>query len=198
MKHIPSNVLLDQLQTETEAVLEHIVRNWQLISPDKLSRTPSAGAWSAQACLSHLNSYGDFYLPAIQRAIRKSGNGPSTGFHPGWLGNYFTQMMRTDAKGSPVTKMKAIKKHFPSDAESPDAVIATFIDQQEKLHALLGSARSISLDTRVPVSIAPLIRLKLGDVFRFLIAHNYRHLHQAGRALLAAGISLPALPKNTV
>jgi uncharacterized damage-inducible protein DinB len=41
---------------------------------------------------------------------------------------------------------------------------------------------------KVGISIAPFIKLKLGDVFRFMIAHQVRHILQAGRALTNAGV----------
>jgi hypothetical protein len=34
---------------------------------------------------------------------------------------------------------------------------------------------------RIPISISPLIRLKLGDTFHFLVAHQLRHLEQVKR-----------------
>jgi hypothetical protein len=49
---------------------------------------------------------------------------------------------------------------------------------------LLERSREINLNkAKVPISIAKFIRLKLGDVFNFLIAHNHRHVLQAERAL---------------
>ena len=43
----------------------------------------------------------------------------------------------------------------------------------------------------VPISIATFIRLRLGDVFAFLIAHDERHMQQALR-------NLPVSPGTTV
>ena len=56
---------------------------------------------------------------------------------------------------------------------------------------LLHQARRINLaKIRIPISIATYIRLKLGDVFMFLIAHNIRHIKQAERAIAAAKVLL--------
>jgi len=49
---------------------------------------------------------------------------------------------------------------------------------------LLTQARQADLSaTRVPLSIAPFLRLRLGDVFGFNVAHNERHVQQALRNL---------------
>jgi hypothetical protein len=64
-------------------------------------------------------------------------------------------------------------------------VIAEFIEQQEKSLALLRKAKRVDLNKiRVPISIAKFIKLKLGDTFLFLVAHNYRHILQADRVLM--------------
>ena len=60
-------------------------------------------------------------------------------------------------------------------------------DQQEKLLILLEEAKQVNLNSiRIPISIAKFIKLKLGDVFMFLIAHNIRHVKQAERIIAAA------------
>ena len=181
--------LLDVLQQDTEAQLDKAIREWQMTTPEKLSRQPSPTQWSAKQCLSHLNGYGDYYLPAIGRAIeqaRQQGREAGDSFRPGTLGNYFTRVMQTTPGGTPVKKMKTFKKHDPSNDEDADAVTARFIGQQEKLLSLIGQARAVDLAAvRVPISIAPFIRLKLGDVLMFVIAHSMRHFRQAERALAA-------------
>jgi hypothetical protein len=49
---------------------------------------------------------------------------------------------------------------------------------------LLEQAKQIDLNrTKVPISIAPFIKLKLGDVFMFLVAHNFRHVLQVNNAI---------------
>ena len=161
-----------------------------MITPAVFKKQPSPNAWSAMQCIGHLNMYGDYYLPAIEQAImqaNKTGNSASAIFTPGWLGNYFTNMMQTSpGKGS--KKMKAPKNYTITNEGLSDEVIARFIDQQEKLLVLLDKAANVNLNTiRIPISIAPFIKLKLGDVFMFLIAHNNRHVQQAERAIDAAG-----------
>ena len=63
-------------------------------------------------------------------------------------------------------------------------MIAEFIDQQEQLLRLISEAGAVDLNSvRVGISLAPIVKLKLGDVFLFLIAHEVRHVDQARRAL---------------
>lgn len=189
--------LLETLHQQTETILQKAIAEWQMLPPDALARVSDSGpggAWSAAQCLEHLNIYGRYYLPAIEKAIEEAkrknsrrSHGSLTRaqeFRPGWLGDYFTKLMRPKADGQLKSKMKAPKNAVPSSNPDPRAMLAEFIDQQEKLLQLLAAAGDVNLNQiRVPISIAPWIRLKLGDTFLFLVAHLERHVLQAERAM---------------
>lgn len=180
-----TNTLLNKLQEQTEQFLSKAISDWQNTSPSALLNQPAENKWSAAQCLEHLNSYGRYYLPEIENAIetaKRKGLQATDEFESGLLGNYFTQMMLP--KEGKQKKMAAPKNHQPISNLDAAKVVAEFIDQQERLLMLLEKARKINLEkARVPISIAKFIKLKLGDVFSFLIAHNYRHVLQAERAL---------------
>jgi len=181
--------LIDDLQKQTQDFIEKAISEWQMTSPQKLLQQPETNKWSAAQCLEHLNSYGRYYLPEIEKTIEAAKqNGLVTAelFRAGWLGDYFTKLMLPDVKGKKMKKMSAPKNHVPAVNLNADKVVSEFIEQQEKLILLLEHARRINLEkAKVAVSIAKFIRLKLGDTFRFLLAHNYRHILQAERALAA-------------
>jgi hypothetical protein len=192
---------LEGLQAQTERWLQKVVRDWQMLPPEQLSYHPAPGAWSAAQCLEHLNIYGRHYLPAIEKAIlqgKKQGSKPTGNFKPGWLGAYFTQLMQPQQGGVFKSKMKAPKNAVPSAQPDPQRMLAEFIDQQEKMLELLRDAVSVNLNAlRVPISLSPWIRLKLGDTFGFVLAHIERHVLQADRAITDytfpdAGIEKPA------
>lgn len=189
-----SRTLTDTLIAQTESFLDKAVSEWQMLPHQQFASKPSPEKWSANQCLAHLNSYGRYYLPIIEKAIDdavKNGQQPSMHFKAGWLGNYFTKLMLPEADGKPAKKMASPKDHSPQTNNDSDAVIAEFIDQQEKLLQLLHKAKQINLNKiRIPISISKFIKLKLGDTFLFLIAHNYRHVLQSGRALQHAGVHL--------
>jgi len=97
--------------------------------------------------------------------------------------------MRPQVDGKLSKKMKSPKDHSPKTMIDSHLVISEFIDQQEKFLALLNTAKKFDLNkVKVGISITPIIKLKLGDVFRFMIAHQVRHILQAERALANAGV----------
>jgi hypothetical protein len=182
-----SNQLINDLQQQTEGFLNEAVQQWQMLPPATMLHKESPEKWSATQCLMHLNSYGDYYLPAIAKTIDEALSKKwlnTTDFKSSWIGNYFTELMLPKDAAGTVKKMKAPKNHTPLANNNSDAAIATFIDQQEIMLQLLEKARGIDLrKAKTPISISKLIKLPVGDTFRFLIAHNYRHVLQAKRAI---------------
>lgn len=179
--------LLNNLQQQTDQFINKAVSDWQMLPHKQFAYKLAPEKWSANQCLQHLNSYGKFYLPAIEKAIaiaKQKSIKANPVFKSGWLGNYFTNLMQPKADGTLSKKMQSPKNHQPQNNADSHLVIAEFIEQQEQLLLLMEQARQLDLNTiKVPISIAPFIKLKLGDVFMFLVAHNQRHILQAERAI---------------
>jgi len=138
-------------------------------------------SWSILECLEHLNLYGDFYLPQIESKIKSSTTKTEIEFKSGLLGNYFAKMILPKEK---LNKMKTFKDKNPLNANLDKVVIDKFIRQQIKLLDLLNQSANVSLNqVKIQTSISSLIKLKLGDTFRFLINHMIRHLSQIDRVM---------------
>jgi len=181
---------LESLHRETETLLQKAIGEWQMLPPEVLSAQPAPTQWSAAQCLEHLNIYGRYYLPAMEKAIQKAsqnGTVPAREFHSGWLGSYFTNLMLPKPDGKLKSTMKAPKNAVPAAHPDARAMLAEFIDQQETMLQLLHAAAAVNLNqVRIPISIMPWLRLKLGDTFSFVIAHIERHVLQAERAMAVA------------
>jgi hypothetical protein len=192
MPHCHPDDLLDQLTCQTQMLVQQVNTEFCTLTADDLNRQPSPDRWSIAQCLEHLNSYGHYYLPQLEAAVLKgeteSIRATST-FRSGWLGNYFANSMQPKADGSITLKMKAVKEHTPVSGLNASAVLAVFLEQQYALLELLERAKSVNIQKiRIPISIARFIRLSVGDTFRFLIAHEQRHVLQARR--VATGLIL--------
>lgn len=147
----------------------------------ELNKRLTNESWSVLECLEHLNLYGNFYLPEIKNRIETSTTKATTEFKSGWLGNYFAQSMLPKEK---LNKMKAFKSMNPIHSSLSKNTVTVFIDQQKQLLDLLNAARLVNLNkVKTSISITTLIKLKLGDTFRFLIYHNKRHVVQAKKVL---------------
>lgn len=179
MESINKNTLLEQLEEKTEAQVKEVIARFQNLNEDLLLRPSATGGWSIAQCLDHLNSYGHYYLPRIAKGMELYQGSANETFKSTWLGAYFIRIMDPQTSKS---KYKAFKDHQPSQALDAHAVVAEFIRQQETFLLLLRQAKKTDLNKiRIPISILKWLRLKLGDVFQFIVAHNERHLQQAKR-----------------
>ena len=188
MPSFNSRQLLQNLQQDVSNLL-HTLNSRIVAQPHaSLLRPPAEGSWNVVQCLDHLNSYSRFYIPGLVRAIEEAeqrGLAATPNFKSGWLGNYFTNLMAPQPNGKPKSAMKAPKGHRPTLQPDVDVVLAAFAADQRSLLQLLSRAEHINIArVRVATSLTPLIKMSAGDTFRFLIAHEQRHMLQALRALL--------------
>ncbi len=127
--------------------------------------------------------YGDYYLPEIEKSLTKPLKNKDFVFKSGVFGNYFTKIM-LPPKGK-IKKMKAPKDKIPTTSNYKNLeILERFLKQQNQLLNLLEKAKTHNLSKcKTSISISKMIKLKTGDTFNFLIAHNIRHLNQADSVL---------------
>jgi hypothetical protein len=92
-------------------------------------------------------------------------------------------------------KMKTTRVFIPDKGANVEGVFNEFLQHQQKMLQLLEVSRRRNLSTiHIPITISRFIRLKLGDMFRFLVAHEQRHLIQARNAVKEVGVSTDKFP----
>lgn len=178
-----SNLLLDNMIHQLQEYIRQAAALKTLPS-DALNWRASAKSWSALECLEHLSLYADFYVPEIEKSITNSRyKTPAAVFTGGWLGNYFAKSMLPKDK---LNKMKTFKDKDPIGSSLNYHTIDRFINLHEQLLYLLQAAKTININkTKTGISITGLLRLRLGDTFRFVVNHVNRHMVQLQKTLAA-------------
>lgn len=182
-----SSQLLNQLQANVRqlTVFAHFL---QQEPSSLLLENPAPDKWSVAQVLEHLNGYGNYYLPLLEKEIFNSNKPALAEFKPGWLGNYFTKLMLPGEDGKIGKKMQAPKNRRPPTNLNPKEVLVTFLSHQQQLLDLLEKAKTKNIGViRIPISINRFIKLKAGDTFRFLVAHEQRHFYQIKNVLMELG-----------
>lgn len=184
MKNVNTQTLLKDLEDLTNQNLKIVQKEFEPLSESQRKWKPQPDKWSIAECLEHLNRYGDYYLSAMQNGIQKAtqnGWEKQTQFSSSWLGNWFANSMKPKSDGSLPTKMSAPKDYNPANNETVNPqYLAKFIDQQKQMLDLIQQAQKINLQkVKIPITLTRLIRIRLGDTFRFNIYHNERHVLQA-------------------
>lgn len=180
--------LIEDLKKITQSLIAR-AEAYKHLSAEELNGRSQPGKWSVLECLEHLNLYGEFYLPEIEkRLLEHPARAEARQFRPGLLGNYFVGMMQV--KNSKVKKMKTFKDKDPIHVELDASTIDRFIKQQKQMLRLLEMAKKKDL-TRIKtsISISNWIKLRLGDTLRLVIYHNQRHIWQADRVLALVGVA---------
>lgn len=161
----------------------------------KLIYQCSKNEWSAVQVIEHLNSYNRYYLPHIDRALAERNDNRNAWFNSGFWGDYFTNMMKPKNIFEVKNRMKAMKKYSFPNSLNVDKVFHEFLQHQQKLLQLLDAAKERDLNTiKIPITMSKLIRLRLGDAFRFLVAHEQRHMVQARNTIRKTGVATNKFP----
>jgi len=177
---LKTNDLITDLLARTLQVVADAVKLGER-SLSKLEQRSGPNEWNALECIQHLNLYGNYYLPEIQKALLSKKHLPEPVFKSGILGDYFAKMM---LPGERAKKIKTFRDKDPLGEKLDAGVIEQFIWQQQKLMKQLERSSSVSLNkTRIPLSFGKYIKLRLGDIFRIVIYHNQRHMLQAKNAV---------------
>ena len=174
---IKQTKLLEELRNDTSKA-KSLVEEFKTYSIEDLNYKTSESSWSILECIEHLCLYGKFYLPEIENRINTNTYKAQPYFKSGLIGDYFVNMIK-------VSNTKKIKATKEMDATGSDLNISTinqFIKQLDWLDSLLIKAKKTNLNkVKTSISLTKLIKLRLGDTFRFLVYHNERHLLQAKR-----------------
>lgn len=179
---IRTSLLIEELLSLTEKSIRS-VKTFKELDNSQLNFKQSKDEWSILECIEHLNLYGDFYLPEIQkRLLGNKNSSPALTFKAGMIGNYFANLMR--GSNGQIKKMKSPKDKNPSNSTLTVTTLDRFLKQQELLKSLLNASRSVDLNKiKTSISISTMVKLKLGDTFRFYVYHVDRHIIQAEKQL---------------
>lgn len=175
-----SNDLLKDLKDKTRELITIAENNFSNLTTEALNKRPAPDAWSIAECLEHLNRYAEYYHVTMNQKMEAASHLAKPKFRSGIIGNYFTNVMQV--KNGKLTKMSSPQDKNPIHSEIPEGIVDRFLDHQKELLRLLDKAQSANLaKVRIPITIFPWLKLKLGDTFRFSVNHNERHVLQALR-----------------
>lgn len=194
MANFKSEDLLNELAVDVRRIKES-AEYFKNVDKNKMVYSPEKGKWSIVQILEHLNAYNRFYLTEIEKNLSIISYDKNPWFQPGFWGEKFTRMMKPKNVFEIKNKMKTSKKYSFPNSLNVETVLNEFLEHQDKLLHFLELAKKSDLNKiHIPLTITNLIKFKLGDVFRFLIAHEQRHLIQARNTLKKVGVATDKFP----
>ncbi len=179
-----SEELIDSLIRDTEEIIQIVNEQFMPLEESALNEKPAEDKWSVLECLDHLNIACRHYVSEIGKKIEIHRNKrPVETWKPGLFGDYIIAGQKPKPDGTIPQKMKTLKIFRPASGLGKD-VVEQFLTFQDQLLELLEESRSRNLNKiRVKSALGNLVVFRLGNAFRFVIAHNQRHILQAQNAL---------------
>ncbi len=175
-----SEDLLSQLIKQTSEN-QQFVESLKSLSDKELNKRINENSWSILEVIQHLNLYANFYHQEIETKMQQSNLKATKSFSSGILGNYFANSMLPKDK---LNKMKTPKVMNPIFTNLDRKIIDVFLLNQNQLLKHLEIAKSKNLSKiKTNISLTPIIKIRLGDTFRFVINHNLRHIKQIEKIL---------------
>jgi hypothetical protein len=184
-----TNDLLTALTERTRENLR-VAETFLALPSESLHQRPRPQSWNALECLAHLNKYSAYYLPEIrQRMATTKYRGNTKTFTSSWLGNKFAAGMKPGEKMRKISTPGNANPTKHAELVTP-TTLPDFIRSQEEMLELLTQAAHVDLTkTTTGTSLTNLLRLRLGDTLRIVVYHNWRHVEQAQRALVAEPVA---------
>lgn len=150
----------------------------------QLRTAPKPGKWSVTECIEHLNLTYVHYLPKIQAALQTPQSSGTSAYRQGIFGGMMINSMQPkgEKRGIP---MKTFAKFIPQTAgKTTSAIFDAYTDHLDQIEACIKQSEGLDLNgNRIVSAIGPVLKFKLGDCYRFLMAHDDRHLLQAEKLL---------------
>lgn len=178
--------MLDNCNAELKSQLLDVTSLFSSVPEDLLITAPLPAKWSAKQCMEHVNLTLQLYLPRIKDALTHAQVSAKVEFKKGVIGSIMiSSLEKGNAAGSKPRPIKTFKRLNPEvSGKSSIQVVLEFGEALNVLYECINASLGKNIDQlTVTTAAGPLLKLKLGDVYPFLLAHNRRHIIQAQRAV---------------
>ncbi|MEX1002077.1 MAG: DinB family protein [Crocinitomicaceae bacterium] len=157
------------------------------LSQEQLHWSPDPSSWSIAQCLAHLNAFHRFYVPVfVERVKNTRFQNPAPYFQSSPLGQSTFMKVKLGKLKNVKRKLKSPKDYNPLVNKNLKIknVIEDFLKYQHKLIKVLEDAQTINIrKTKTSFSVRPIVKLRLGDAFQYIVYHAERHIEQANRVM---------------
>jgi DinB superfamily len=170
---------LSTLLAEGRLVADETKRAFGQLSADQINWKPSQEEWSIGQCLDHLIISNRPYLAIIEEILegrRRQRAWERMPLLPWFFGKFLIKTLRADS-GRKVTARPAF---YPSANHIPVGIVASFVEQQDRLLHLIGTTRGLDLnDITITSPVVHLMTYSLMDAYRIIVVHEQNHFVQA-------------------
>jgi len=178
---------LPTVLAEASLVAGETKRVFGQLSGEQMNWKPSEGEWSIGQCFDHLIISNRPFVPLFEEILsgrRRPRLWERVPLLPRLFGRLLIDTLRPDSG----RKVKARPAFSPSRSYIAPAIIAAFLEQQDRLLRLMEASRGLDLD-RVTIT-SPVVRFvtySLMDACRIIVVHEQNHFVQATQVIRSPG-----------
>jgi hypothetical protein len=187
MNHDLRRADLSTVLAEAGVVTDEVTRRFGRLSAAQMNWKPDRDEWSIAQCLDHLVVSERPFVPIfedIRAGRRRQRSWERIPVLPRLFGSLLITTLRPDS-GRNVRARPAFR---PSESDLSPGVVATFLEQQQRLRGLMAACRSLDLDGIIVTSpVLGLITYSVMDACRIVVAHEQNHVVQATRVAASPG-----------
>jgi DinB superfamily len=178
---------LPAVLAEASLVAEETKRVFGRLSDEQVNWMPGPSEWSIGQCFDHLIISDRPYVQIFEEILagrRRPRLLERMPLLPRFWGTLLINMLRPDSG----RKAKARPAFYPSSSHIPPAVIAMFLEQQERLLRLMNESSKLDLDGLTITSpVLRFVTYSLMDACRIVVVHEQNHFVQATRVMGSPG-----------
>ncbi len=187
---------LTSVLAEGRLVADETMRVFGYLSAEQINWKPGRDEWSIGQCFDHLIIANRPFVTIVEEICqgrRRRRAWERVPLLPRFFGKLLIRTLRPDTG----RKVKAPRALNPSTSQIPVAIIASFVEQHDRLLHLMEGTRGLELE-RITITspVARLITYSLMDAYRLIVVHEQNHFVQASRLLQLPGFPLPAVSKQ--
>jgi DinB superfamily len=174
---------LPTVLAEASLVGDETKRLFGQLSGEQINWKPSEREWSIGQCFDHLIISNRPYVPIFEEILagrRRQRLWERVPLLPRLFGGLFINTLRPDSG----RRAKARPAFYPSSSHIAPAIIATFLEQQERLLGLMEASRGLDLDgITIRSPVFRFVTYSLMDACRIIVVHEQNHFAQATRVM---------------
>lgn len=191
MKKIGSEELLDNLIALTSELIQTAENELSSLSQEQLFWNPNDKSWSIGQCLAHLNAFSRYYVPVFRERVKNTRfRTPAEIFMSSSLGSATYRNVKLGKLKNVKRKLKSPRDYNPliNNNLKTENALADFVKYMNELKVVLEKAKKVNIRrTKSNLSVTPIIKLRLGDAFMYIVYHAERHIEQCKRIKSTAG-----------
>lgn len=191
IKKVLVSDLIDKLTGLTNQLSDVVREEFCPLTQEQLFWKPNDKSWSIAQCLAHLNAYYRYYVPVFNERIKNSRfRTPGKYFISSPLGNATWRSVKLGKARNVRRVLKSPKDYNPlvNKTLKTENAPQDFLKYQDKMLEVLKDSDQINIrKAKCSLSVRPIVKLRMGDAFQFIVYHNERHIEQARKVIKMKG-----------